>query len=49
MAKHILKCPACNKYTLKEKCCIETIFPHPAKFSLQDKYGEYRRKAKIIN
>lgn len=47
--KHILKCPECGQYTIKEKCpeCnAKTINPKPAKYSPQDKYAEYRRKAK---
>lgn len=44
--KHILKCPKCGKYTLKKKCCEKTIKVGPAKYSVEDKYGDYRRKAK---
>ena len=46
--KHILKCTSCNNYTLDEKCkCGETaITPRPPKFSVEDKYADYRRKAK---
>ena len=46
--KHILKCENCNKYTMKEMCdCgTKTVNPKPAKFSPEDNYGEYRRKAK---
>ena len=47
--KHILKCPKCGQYTMQEKCpkCNEkTVNPKPAKYSIEDKYGEYRRKAK---
>ena len=49
--QHIMKCPKCAKYTLKEKCpkCgASTIKPRPAKFSIEDKYGSYRRKAKEL-
>jgi len=44
----ILYCKKCNKYTLKENCsCGEkAITTKPAKFSPEDKYGEYRRIAK---
>jgi len=45
----IRKCPSCGTYTLQEKCphCSEkTISPHPARFSLEDPYGDYRRKLK---
>ena len=46
--KHILKCPNCDKYTMKDVCdCkTKTVQIKPAKFSPQDPYGEYRRKAK---
>jgi len=47
--RHILKCPKCGQYTLKNKCLkcgVKTINPKPPKFSPQDKYAEYRRKAK---
>jgi len=46
----IKKCPKCGTYTLKETCpkCGEpTKTPHPPKFSPQDKYGKYRRMAKL--
>ena len=47
--KHILFCAKCNIYTMKEhcpKCNTKTSAPKPAKFSPEDKYGDYRRKAK---
>ncbi len=43
------KCPACKAYTLAEKCpkCGGTTFmPIPAKYSPEDRYGEYRRRLK---
>ncbi len=43
-------CPRCDRYTLEEFCPIckeKTISAHPPKFSPEDKYGEYRRKAKL--
>ena len=46
MTKHIRKCPSCQKYTLQKKCCVETILPKPAKFSLEDKYTRLRREVK---
>jgi len=48
----IKKCFSCEIYTLKEKCpkCgKKTRTPHPPKFSPEDKYGKYRRKAKEKN
>lgn len=48
MTKHILKCTSCGNYTLKEKCKCgsKAMTPKPAKFSIEDKYASYRRKAK---
>ncbi|MFQ5800847.1 MAG: RNA-protein complex protein Nop10 [Candidatus Hydrothermarchaeales archaeon] len=43
-------CRGCKRYTLKKRCgrCGgKTVNPHPARFSLQDPYGEYRRKLKL--
>ncbi len=43
------KCINCEKYTLKEICPYcksKTKRPRPPKFSLEDKYGKYRRKIK---
>ena len=47
--KNILKCEGCGKYTMKDACACggKAITPKPAKFSVEDKYGSYRRKAKI--
>jgi H/ACA ribonucleoprotein complex subunit 3 len=46
--KHILKCEKCNEYTMMEVhgCGTKTINVKPAKFSPEDQYGDYRRKAK---
>lgn len=43
------KCNSCNIYTLKENCpdCggkLNVIFP--PKYSVEDRYGKYRRKLK---
>lgn len=48
MPKIILKCVKCGKYTLKDKCGCggESLDPRPAKFSIEDKWGKYRRKYK---
>jgi len=43
------KCPHCNEYTLMEtcpKCGGATVMPMPAKYSPEDRYGEYRRRLK---
>jgi|TARA_Y100000310_G_scaffold329359_1_gene399039 H/ACA ribonucleoprotein complex subunit 3 len=47
--KSILKCTNCGKYTMKDVCACggKALTPKPAKFSIEDKYGSYRRKAKI--
>jgi len=50
LSKHLLKCKNCNRYGLsnpKLKCGYcggSLINPKPPKFSLIDKYGEYRLK-----
>ncbi|MEM4695735.1 MAG: RNA-protein complex protein Nop10 [Desulfurococcaceae archaeon] len=45
------RCVKCKKYTIvSDKCpyCgAETEIPHPPRFSPEDKYVEYRIKAKI--
>ncbi|MFH1510768.1 MAG: nucleolar RNA-binding Nop10p family protein [Candidatus Woesearchaeota archaeon] len=45
---HILKCPGCGKYTMKEKCDCGgvPVPPKPPKWSPDDKYASYRRQAK---
>ena len=46
--KHIMKCTKCGNYSMKELCCgIKTVNSGPPKFSPEDVYGEYRRKAKL--
>jgi len=45
----IRKCPSCGRYTLREVCPVcgsETKVAHPARFSPEDPYGEYRRRLK---
>lgn len=41
-------CAVCKKHTLKETCdcTMKTAPVFPAKYSPQDKYAAYRRKAK---
>ncbi len=49
MPKQLKKCTECGKYSLSETCkfCSSiTRNVHPAPFSIDDKHGEYRRKAK---
>ncbi|MHA2027664.1 MAG: RNA-protein complex protein Nop10 [Candidatus Thorarchaeota archaeon] len=47
---HLYKCKKCEEYTLNQKecpkCGSSVSSPKPPKFSPQDKFGEYRRKAK---
>lgn len=48
----IKKCSKCGSYTLRnecQKCETKTKSPAPAKYSPEDKYGEYRRKEKLNN
>ncbi len=43
------KCGACRAYTLMgtcPKCGGATFMPIPAKYSPEDRYGEYRRRLK---
>ncbi len=46
--RHILKCSSCGKYTLSEACECggKAVENKPPKYSPEDKYGAYRRKAK---
>jgi H/ACA ribonucleoprotein complex subunit 3 len=39
------KCPECGEYTLKDVCGCGSpaVTPLPAKYSPDDRYGEYRR------
>lgn len=48
--EHILKCK-CGQYTMQNqcpKCGSPAENPRPPKWSPEDKYGEYRRKAKEV-
>jgi H/ACA ribonucleoprotein complex subunit 3 len=44
--KHLIrKCSLCETYTLKQqcpKCNAATIYPHPGRYSPEDKYIGYR-------
>ncbi len=51
MRRLMMYCPHCDVYTLElrcPRCGRQTVSAHPPKFSPEDKYGEYRRKAKIM-
>ncbi|RLJ04977.1 MAG: RNA-protein complex protein Nop10 [Candidatus Aenigmatarchaeota archaeon] len=44
------KCPRCGAYSLRDicpECGVKTVSAHPPKFSLLDKYGKWRQKAKL--
>ncbi|MFX1481798.1 MAG: RNA-protein complex protein Nop10 [Promethearchaeota archaeon] len=47
---HLFKCQDCGEYTLNSKTCPKcggsVSSPRPPKYSPQDKFGSYRRKAK---
>jgi H/ACA ribonucleoprotein complex subunit 3 len=48
MSGHIRRCKTDNTYTLSDvcpKCGEATVSAHPARFSPEDRYGEYRRRA----
>lgn len=46
MKMKMKKCRSCGEYTLKDSCpyCGEGVGEvYPPKYSLEDKYGKYRR------
>ncbi|MDO8726953.1 MAG: RNA-protein complex protein Nop10 [Candidatus Methanoperedens sp.] len=48
MVSKIRRC-SCGRYTLNEICPLcgrTTTYSQPARFSLEDRYGKYRRIAK---
>ena len=50
MKNQIFYCKQCDLYTLKKlcpNCNKKTENPKPAKYSVDDKFGKYRRLAKI--
>jgi H/ACA ribonucleoprotein complex subunit 3 len=49
MSGHIRHCIEDHTYTLSVTCPLcgkPTAIAHPARFSLEDPYGKYRRQAK---
>ncbi len=47
--KEIMFCQNCKSYTLKSECgqcSSKTVIPKPARYSPDDHYAAYRRKAK---
>ncbi|HLD83713.1 MAG TPA: nucleolar RNA-binding Nop10p family protein [archaeon] len=45
----MLKCSTCGRYVLAEcGCGGKAIHAEPPKFSAADKYGRYRRMAKVL-
>ncbi|MCX6818505.1 MAG: ribosome biogenesis protein [Candidatus Aenigmarchaeota archaeon] len=48
----MLKCIKCNRYTLSETCALcklKTSEVQPPKFSVSDRFGKYRRMARMKN
>ena len=46
----LMKCKMCGIYTLCSecpKCAKPCVVPEPARFSVDDKYGKYRRGLKF--
>ena len=48
MTVHILKCERCGSYGLEENCPCggKRVIAKPPKYSVDDKYADYRRKYK---
>jgi H/ACA ribonucleoprotein complex subunit 3 len=49
MSGHIRCCKADYTYILSATCPVcgkPTVIAHPARFSVEDRYGKYRRMAK---
>lgn len=46
--RHIFKCKSCQGYTMDEECGCggKAVTTKPPKYSPEDKYAGYRRKAK---
>ncbi|MHC1709987.1 MAG: RNA-protein complex protein Nop10 [Methanomassiliicoccales archaeon] len=52
MKTTLRKCDRCREYTLKDtcpRCGSHTSTPIPPRFSPDDRYGEYRRRARQEN
>ncbi len=50
MSSEIRKCAGCGRYTLSYDCPVcgeRTIIPVPARYSPDDRMGEYRRRSII--
>lgn len=47
--KHVYKCLNCDKYTMKETCDCnrKTMLARPVRYSDEDKFASYKRRAKI--
>jgi len=50
MMDRLLKCPSCGAYGIKPECTCGSIrvSPLPPKYSPEDRYGQYRRRAKEL-
>lgn len=45
--RRMRKCAVCKSYTLEAAHCgLATSSPHPPKFTIEDRYADYRRQAK---
>lgn len=46
--RHIFQCGKCGVYTMKEDCGCggKALNPKPPKYSPDDRFADYRRKAK---
>ena len=46
--RHIMICPVCHEYSMKEACTCgqKLVDPKPPKYSPDDKYAEVKREIK---
>jgi H/ACA ribonucleoprotein complex subunit 3 len=52
MPRLLHKCQNCNNYTMNSDSCPTcggpVVAAHPARFSIEDRYGKYRREMKKL-
>jgi len=50
MSRHIFKCEKCGAYTMNEICSCggKALTTRPPKYSPEDKFAKYRRRAKEL-
>jgi H/ACA ribonucleoprotein complex subunit 3 len=50
LTRLLKKCPRCGQYTMNPtvcpKCGEHVVGAHPPRFSIEDRYGKYRRQMK---